>query len=465
VENSIAAVVLAAGKGTRMKSHLPKVLHKIGGKSMLEEVLSTADKLNPERVVVVVGFGADKVRAILKEDIRSVEQKEQLGTGHAMMQAMPALEGFQGDVVTLYGDVPLLTASTLDELLVKHQSTQASVTVLTAEVDNPSGYGRIVRENGAFHKIVEDKDASEEIKKIKEINSGVYCFKIDTLRKYLPQLTPQNKQGEYYLTDVLELALKDGGLVETVITKETHEILGVNNRVQLAELTKLRNQRKLRELMISGVTIVDPSNTYIDNEVEIAPDTIIEPGTFIYGQCKIASGCIVGPYSTLKDTEVESDVIVERSVVEEAKICKDAHIGPFSHIRPGSVVGEMAKVGNFVEIKNSTLGKDSKTSHLTYLGDTTLGENVNIGGGTITCNFDGVNKHHTEIGDNAFIGSNSSLVAPVKIGSGAITGAGSTITKNVPDNALGIGRAPQTNHEDWANKKRSERSLDCKSEN
>lgn len=457
--SDMAVVVLAAGKGTRMQSELPKVLHKIGSKTMLEEVLFTANKLNPKRLVVVVGFGADQVKAILQEDVIAVTQKQQLGTGHAMMQALPALDGFKGNVLVLYGDVPLLSFQTLGRILNKHLETKAAVTVLTALVDDPTGYGRIVRDGGAFLKIVEDKDASAKEKQIKEINSGVYCFSSEALRKYLPLLSPQNKQGEYYLTDVLSLAKSDGRVVETFITEDPKEILGANNRLQLAELANLRNKRKLIELMLSGVTIFDPNNTYIDNEVEIDPDTTIEPGTFIYGKCHIASNTVIGPYTTLIDTDVGSNVTIERSVVETAVIHNGAQIGPFANIRPKTTVGEDAKVGNFVELKNSTIGKGSKASHLTYLGDTKLGENVNIGAGTITCNFDGCNKNLTEIGDNAFIGSNSSLVAPLTIGKNAFTGAGSTITKDIPENTLGIGRSKQINYKDWANKKKKREDI------
>ena len=457
--SDVAIVVLAAGKGTRMKSELPKVLHKIGSKTMLEEVLFTANKLNPKRLVVVVGFGADKVKATLSEDVIAVTQKVQLGTGHAMMQALPALDGFEGNVMILYGDVPLLSFQTLKNLLKKHLETKAAVTVLTALVDDPTGYGRIIRDEGTFLKIVEQKDASAKEKQIKEINSGVYCFTSKALREYLPLLSPQNKQGEYYLTDVLSLAKSDGKVVETLITEDLEEILGANNRLQLAELANLRNKRKLTELMLGGVTIFDPNNTYIDNEVEIDPDTTIEPGTFIYGKCHVASNTVIGPYSTLIDTDVGSNVTIERSVIVKAIIHSGAQIGPFAHIRPETTVCEDAKVGNFVELKNSTIGKGSKASHLTYLGDTKLGENVNIGAGTITCNFDGCNKNQTEIGNNAFIGSNSSLVAPLTIGKNAFTGAGSTITKDVPENALGIGRAKQINYKDWVNKKKKRKDI------
>ena len=380
--SDVAIVVLAAGKGTRMKSELPKVLHKIGSKTMLEEVLFTANKLNPKRLVVVVGFGADKVKATLSEDVIAVTQKVQLGTGHAMMQALPALDGFEGNVMILYGDVPLLSFQTLKNLLKKHLETKAAVTVLTALVDDPTGYGRIIRDEGTFLKIVEQKDASAKEKQIKEINSGVYCFTSKALREYLPLLSPQNKQGEYYLTDVLSLAKSDGKVVETLITEDLEEILGANNRLQLAELANLRNKRKLTELMLGGVTIFDPNNTYIDNEVEIDPDTTIEPGTFIYGKCHVASNTVIGPYSTLIDTDVGSNVTIERSVIVKAIIHSGAQIGPFAHIRPETTVCEDAKVGNFVELKNSTIGKGSKASHLTYLGDTKLGENVNIGAGT-----------------------------------------------------------------------------------
>ncbi len=462
--SDVAIVVLAAGKGTRMKSELPKVLHKIGSKTMLAEVLFTANKLNPKRLIVVVGYGADKVKATLPEDVIAVTQKEQLGTGHAMMQALPALDGFKGNVIILYGDVPLLSFQTVERLLKKHLATKAAGTVLTALVEDPTGYGRIVRKEEVFVKIVEHKDASTKEKQINEINSGVYCFSALALKKYLPLLTPQNKQGEYYLTDVLSLAQGDGEVIETFITEDSKEILGANNRLQLAELAHLRNKRKLTELMLSGVTIFDPNNTYIDNEVEIAPDTIIEPGTFIYGKCHIAANTVIGPYTTLIDTDVGSNVTIERSVVEKATIHSGAQIGPYAHIRPKTTVCEAAKVGNFVELKNSTIGKGSKAPHLTYLGDTKLGEKVNIGAGTITCNYDGCNKYHTEIGDNAFIGSNSSLVAPVNIGKNAITGAGSTITKDVPENALGIGRSKQINYDKWAIKRRGERRFSSKSE-
>lgn len=353
MSDKVAVVVLAAGKGTRMKSKLPKVLHKIGSRSMIEEVLATANKLNPEKVIVVVGYEAEKVKAILPENVTPVIQSSQLGTGHAMKQAIPELEGFHGHVVTLYGDVPLLTAETLKELLKKHKKSDAAVTVLTAKVDDPTGYGRVVRNgDSTFFKIVEHKDASQKERKINEINSGVYCFTSDALHDYLPQLTPQNKQGEYYLTDVLALACKDGKTVEIVVTNDPIEISGVNDRKQLADLFKVKNERKLNKLMRSGVTVIDPNNTYIDDDVEIGMDTTIEPGTILLGKCQIGSNVIIGPYTTVVESDVLDHATVERSVLEEVIVKSGAKIGPFLNIKKGSTSLESSDLDKVIEFKN-----------------------------------------------------------------------------------------------------------------
>lgn len=349
MSDKVAVVILGAGKGTRMKSRMPKVLHKIGTRSMIEEVISTAKELNPEKIVVVVGFGADQVRQVLPGDVVSVEQTSQLGTGHAMLTALPELEDFDGHIITLYGDVPLLSAGTIQELIKKHIKTEAAVTILTAILEDPTGYGRVIRNgDGTFFRIVEQKDASAAERRVKEINSGVYCFSSEVLKTYLPQLTPQNKQGEYYLTDVLGLASKDGLKVEMVVAKDPVEITGVNDRVSLAMLTKIKNQRKLNKLMLSGVTIVDPDNTYIDDSVEIAMDASVLPGTICIGECKIESGAVVGPYTTLVDCSVQDGAVVERSELKGVVVKSKAEIGPFVHVKPGM---DLAALGLADKIK------------------------------------------------------------------------------------------------------------------
>lgn len=441
-------LILAAGLGKRMKSKYPKVVHKILGKPMINWVVDLGKAFG--EVGVVVGHKADIVKSYLPEDVKTYLQEPQLGTGHAVMCARDFISENE-DLLVLYGDVPLLSKETINKLKKEHEEQKNQVTVLTFVTDNPAGYGRIIRENGKV-RIVEDKDATEEEKKIKEVNSGIYIFSGKFVLENLDKLSNNNAQGEYYLTDLVGMAERSS----TVILEDIVEVSGVNDRIQLAQLETIAKQRILEKLMLSGVTIVDPNSTFIGPDVEIGMDTIIYPFTIIEGYTKIGEDCEVGPYSHIVDSNIGNEVKVIRSEVEKSVIENKVSVGPFSRLREGTVLKEKVKIGNFVETKKTTVGKNSKAQHLTYLGDATIGEDVNIGAGTITCNYDGYKKYPTYIGDGAFIGSNSSLVAPVNIGKGAITGAGSVITEDVPDDALALGRARQIIKEGWAKKKREE---------
>lgn len=441
-------LILAAGLGKRMKSKYPKVVHKILGKPMINWVVDLAKNFG--EVGVVVGHKAEVVKGYLSDDVKTYLQEPQLGTGHAVMCAKEFISENE-DLLVLYGDVPLLSKETIEMLRNEHEEKNNQVTVLTFITENPAGYGRIVRTDGKI-KIVEDKDASEEEKKINEVNSGIYIFSGKFLLDNLENLKNNNAQGEYYLTDLVGMADR----VSTVLLEDILEVSGVNDRVQLAELESIARERILKKLMLSGVTIVDSVSTFIGPDVEIGIDTIVHPFSIIEGKTKIGEDCEIGPYTHITDSTIGNNVKVIRSEVEKSIIEDDVSVGPFSRLREGTVLKEKVKIGNFVETKKSIIGKNSKAQHLTYLGDATVGENVNVGAGTITCNYDGYNKYKTYIGDGAFIGSNSSLVAPVKIGKGAITGAGSVITEDVPDDALALGRARQVIKEGWAMKKREE---------
>ena len=454
---ALHVVVLAAGRGTRMKSARPKVLHWLAGRPIIEHVLRTADQLRAESTVLVVGHGADEVQTALsnRPNLQFAVQSPQLGTGHALMQAEPALQGKTGTLLLLYGDVPLLAGSTLSRLLEHHRTTRAAATVLTAPLDDPYGYGRIVRDDeGQITRIVEERDASGAERAIREINSGIYCFELGPLFDALHSLATDNSQGEYYLTDLVTIYRQAKRKFETLCLESAEELRGVNSRVDLADLTKTVRMKKAREVMLAGVTLEDPATTYIDADVSIGEDTVIGPGVILEGATTIGERCRLHAGVRLTNATVGDEVtILDRSVITDSRVAARAKIGPFSHVRPDSDIGEEAHVGNFVELKKTRLGRKSKANHLAYLGDATIGEAANIGAGTITCNYDGVKKHPTVIEDGAFIGSDSQLVAPVRVGKGAYVAAGSTITQDVPAEALGIARGRQENKPGWARKK------------
>ena len=454
-------MVLAAGKGTRMKSSQPKVLHELAGRPIIEHVLRTVDALHATSTVVVVGHGADRVRSALaaRPSIEFAVQSPQLGTGHALLQAESALAGKSGTVLLIYADVPLLQPSTLTRLIEHHRTHKAAATVLTMEMAEPYGYGRIVRDKkGLVTRIVEERDASAEQHKIKEVNSGLYCFDLRPLFSSLHQLATDNAQGEYYLTDLVAMYRQKKLRVETVMMDSPDELRGVNSRLDLAELGGVLRARKNREVMFAGATLEDPASTFIDMDVTIGADTVISPGVILQGTTTIGDGCRIQAGCRITNSTVGSRVVMlDHCIVVDSRIGSDARIGPFSHLRPQSDVGDEAHVGNFVELKKTTMGKGAKANHLAYLGDATIGAGANIGAGTITCNYDGVNKNQTIIEDGAFIGSDSQLVAPVRIGAGAYVGAGSTITKDVPADSLAVSRTPQVNRPGWAAARRAKR--------
>lgn len=450
--SDLHVVVLAAGKGTRMKSETPKVLHPIAGRPLIDWVLRTAARLSPTTTTIVVGHQGDRIRdhVAARPDIRVVVQEPQLGTGHALLQVEPLLRERDGTVVLLSGDVPLLTEATLRSLVSVHTARDAAATVLTTIVNRPYGYGRIVRTNDEISRIVEERDASPAQREIKEINSGVYAFALSTLFDALKTIGSENAQGEYYLPDLVSIYKRRRRTVATVTVEQASEVRGINSRSELAEVSAMVRQQKNEELMAAGVTLVDPATTYIDADVEVGADTVIHPCVFLEGTTKVGAACEIHAGTRLVNTQVGDRAIVKNhSVVTDSEIGPGAIVGPFAHLRPGSRVMEQAHVGNFVELKKTTLGAGSKANHLSYLGDATIGEKVNIGAGTITCNYDGERKSPTIIEDGAFVGSDSTLVAPVTLGKNSYTAAGSTITANVPDGALGIARARQANKADW----------------
>jgi bifunctional UDP-N-acetylglucosamine pyrophosphorylase/glucosamine-1-phosphate N-acetyltransferase len=454
-------VILAAGQGTRMKSKLPKVLHKVGGLPLLDHVIRTAQAVDPDTVTVITGHRGDQVREFCGQypNIRTVVQEPQLGTAHALQQAEDALKGKTGAVVLLSGDVPLLSRSTLLNLVERHNVAGASATVVTASVERPYGYGRVIRSEGRISKIVEERDASAAERAVKEINAGIYAFDLAPLFDSLRSIASQNAQGEFYLTDLVGIYRRRGLVVETVQAQNPDEIRGINSRTELGEVGNLVRQKKNEELMAAGVTLVDAATTYVDVDATVGPDTIIHPGVVIEGATVIGSACEIRSNVCLQNATIGDRVTIKSfCVIEGSSIADGAVVGPFAHIRPDSTVGEGAKVGNFVELKKTVLGPGSKANHLAYLGDATIGADVNVGAGTITCNYDGVAKHSTVIEDGAFIGSDSQLIAPVRVGKGAYVGAGSSITEDVPAGALGIARARQTNLEGWATRKAATRN-------
>ncbi len=458
--NNLAIVVLAAGQGTRMKSRLPKVLHPISGRPLVGHVLTTAGRLQAAHVEVVVRHERDQVVAALAADYPDavfVDQDDIPGTGRAVQVAIDALPtDFDGDVLVLSGDCPLADADTLSAFLAEHRASGAPATLMTALVDDPTGYGRVVRDaDGGVDRIVEQKDANEEEAAVREINAGMYVFRAATLRAYLPQLSLDNAQREMYLTDVPGLLRRDGDRVAASVVSDVTVTYGVNDRAQLALVGRLLNQRIVRRWQLEGVTVIDPATTWIDDDAKLAPDVTILPNTQILRATVIASGAVIGPDTTLVDCEVGEDAIVRRTDATLAVIGAEATVGPFSFLRPGTILGARGKIGAYVETKNAEIGEGSKVPHLSYVGDATIGRGVNLGASTITANYDDVNKHRTEIGDEVHTGSHTALVAPVRLGAGAKTGAGAVVRKDVPAGALAMSVAPQRNIEGWVEKNRA----------
>lgn len=440
------AIILAAGKGTRMKSKLPKVLHEVAGKSMLAHVLSHVSSVDTEKNIVIVGHEAERVIATLPKGTNYVKQSEQLGTGHAVKIAADLLADQEGMTLVIAGDTPLITGETLNRLFAHHKSQKATATILTAIAENPTGYGRIVR--GVDHsveKIVEQKDASESEKAIKEINTGTYVFDNKSLFMALNKITTNNAQGEYYLTDVIEIFKSMQKTVAAFSLDDFNESLGVNDRVALAQAEKIMRARINKQHMINGVTLIDPEITYIDADIEIGAETVIEGNVVIKGKTTIFNHVHITNGSRIIDSEIHSYTEIRDSTVEGSRMSVGSNVGPYAHLRPETVLSEDVHVGNFVEVKSSTLGKGTKAGHLTYIGNATVGEKVNFGAGTITANYDGHNKFNTEIDDFAFIGSNTTLIAPVHVGKNGLTAAGSVVIDDVPNEAVAIARGRQVN--------------------
>jgi len=444
------ALILAAGKGTRMKSKLPKVLHKVGGLPMVEQVRRTVQNAGTIRQIVVVGFGGEAVQEYLGDTAETVMQKEQLGTGHAVLQAEALLKEEQGTLLVTCGDTPLVTSETFASLMACHEQTHAAATVLTAIMPDPTGYGRVIRDqSGQVVKIVEQKDGSPAELAVSEVNAGIYCFDMPLLWDMLHRVTNKNAQGEYYLTDIIGMLVAEGKTVSAFASSNYKETLGVNSRMQMAEAESVMRQRKLEQIMTDGVTVIDPGNTYVDMSVFVGRDTVLYPGTILEGNTVIGEGCQIGPYVRLTNVQMGNEDHLQFTYAHDCQIKNGCEVGPFVHFRPNTVIGNQVKVGNYMEVKNSVIGDGTKLPHLSYIGDSDVGSGVNIGCGTITVNYDGKIKHRTTISDHAFVGCNSNLIAPVDIGEYAYVGAGSTITKDVPARALAVGRARQRNIEQW----------------
>jgi len=455
----VAVAIMAAGKGTRLKSQLPKVLHEVGGKPLLAHVIAAATHVVPaDDVYAIIGHEAERVRAALADSgVNFVLQSEQRGTGHALLVAQSALSGYD-HVIVLSGDAPQITPQTIAQLLNFHLDEQAAMTLLSAELDHPTGYGRVLRKSprsAEVQAIVEEKSASPVQRNIHEINAGFYVFDVPRLFEHIKELSTANPHAEYYLTDMAEVVRRARQRVVVWKTQDSGEVLGANTRAELSLIDYQMRMRKCHELMAQGVSIFYPATCVIDSDVEIAADTVLEPFVQIFGRSRIGADCRIRSYSVIRDSEIADGVLVRPGcILEGARIGSRAMLGPYSHLRPGSDIGEGAHVGNFVETKKVKLGQGSKANHLTYLGDAEIGSGVNIGAGTITCNYDGVHKHTTVIEDAVFIGSDSTLVAPVRVGRGAYVAAGSCITENVPAEALAIGRSRQIMKEGWVGKKR-----------
>jgi bifunctional UDP-N-acetylglucosamine pyrophosphorylase/glucosamine-1-phosphate N-acetyltransferase len=453
---TLLGIILAAGQGKRMKSKLYKVMHPVCGKPMLGHVIDILEQVQVDRKVVIVGHGAEMVQSYLGDRAEYALQAEQLGTGHAVLQAKDLLENEEGTTIVICGDTPLVNAETLQKMIEIHKAERATATILTAKLDNPTGYGRIVRDAaGNVIAILEQKDCSIAEQAINEINAGTYLFDNRQLFRALTQVGNKNVQQEYYLPDVIGIMQKAGQGIIGFCTEDEAEVIGVNDRIALSEAEGYMRKRIIRQHMLNGVTIVDPANTYIDKEVIIGEDTILLPGCTLRGNTNLGADCIIGPHSEITDTQVGDRVQIKQSVLSEAVVGHDCAIGPFAYLRPGAKLGERVKIGDFVEIKNASLGDDTKVSHLSYVGDAAIGKNVNFGCGAITVNYDGFNKQLTEVGDNAFVGSNANLIAPVKIGKGAYVVAGSTITEEVMEDDMAIARERQTNKPGYASKLRT----------
>ncbi|MBR5229171.1 MAG: bifunctional UDP-N-acetylglucosamine diphosphorylase/glucosamine-1-phosphate N-acetyltransferase GlmU [Firmicutes bacterium] len=452
--NCKTAVILAAGAGTRMKSEKPKVLHEICGKPMVSHVTSQAAAAGSENIIIVVGHGADKVQSQLADQGLSFAlQTEQLGTGHAVMMAKDQIPD-EGDVFVLCGDTPLITAETLKKFAAYHTEKKNAVTVLTAVFENPFGYGRIIRgADDQILKIVEQKDASEEEKAVKEVNAGMYCMNAVFLKSNITKLSSDNAQNEYYITDLIAMAVESGNGAGAYIVEDSDEIMGVNNRVQLSQASDVMRKRIAEKHMVNGVTIIDPSRVYIEDDVVIGNDTEIWPGAVLKGKTVIGKGCMIGADCQIENSTVGDGTDILKSVIKDSSIGENTHVGPFAYLRPGSEIGSGCKIGDFVEVKKARMGDGSKASHLAYIGDADIGEDVNIGCGVIFANYDGVHKFRSTAGDRAFIGSNSNLVAPVNIGADAYVAAGTTVTVDVPEGALCVGRSREVIEEGWVEKK------------
>jgi bifunctional UDP-N-acetylglucosamine pyrophosphorylase/glucosamine-1-phosphate N-acetyltransferase len=447
------AIVLAAGQGTRMKSKLHKMLHPVCGKPMAQHVVDNISQLSIQKLVVIVGHGAEQVREQLLGNIDYALQEEQLGTAHAVLQAEKQLKNEDGVTLVVCGDTPLITPETISAFVHHHEKENAKVTVLTAKAADPTGYGRIVREeDSTVAKIVEHKDADDKERQIDEINTGTFCFDNKTLFESLKLVRNDNAQGEYYLPDVLEIVKKQGEKVAAYQTAFFEDTIGINDRVALSQAEQIMRRRINETHMRNGVSIIDPLHTYISSDANIGQDTVIYPGTVISGDTVIGNNCIIGPHTEIKDSSIGNTTVIRQSVVHDSSVGNDVNIGPFAHIRPQSDLGNHIKIGNFVEVKKSKMDDGSKASHLSYIGDAEIGKDVNLGCGSITVNYDGTNKHLTKVEDGAFIGCNSNLIAPVTVGKNAYVAAGSTITNDVPQRALSIARSRQTTKENYVDK-------------
>lgn len=464
----IATIILAAGKGTRMKSDLVKVLHPILGLPMLTYPIDLSlNKICAQKTIVVIGHQADRIKEIFKDSrITFAIQEEQLGTAHAVLKALPYISEFYGTVLILCGDVPLIKKETIISFVETFYENESIISVLTAVVEDPTGYGRIIRNpQGWLERIVEEKDAKEDEKQIREVNTGIYCLKSSFLKEGILEIEKDNAQNEYYLTDLIEIARKKGLRCSAHMIANPIEAIGINTRIDLAVANEVLRKEKLRELMLSGVTLIDPNTCYIEAMVEIGKDTIIYPNCMIQGRTRIGERCIIESNVKIMDSKIGNDVnIRSSSVITESLIEDGVSIGPFAHLRPQTEIKSKAKIGNFVEVKKSIIGKGSKANHLTYIGDSIIGEDVNVGAGTITCNYDGFKKHQTIIGDRVFVGSNVELIAPVRVGKDALIGAGTTVTKDVPDGALAISRVKQKNIKGWIKRLESKRKMINKEE-
>ena len=447
------SIILAAGEGKRTKSNIAKPLQQAAGKALVEWVLDTAEETGSDENIVVIGHKAEDVKAYLGDRAKYAYQYEQLGTGHAVMQGIESIKDVDGTVMVLYGDSPLIEAETLKRVREDHSKKMRAATVITAIADEPYGYGRIVRENGEIVRIVEQKDASEDEQKITEVNSGMYFFDIQKLKESLSKITNDNSQGEYYITDVIEIMLSEGEKVGAYVT-DLEQTMGVNDKLQLSQVGKILNRRKVEALMLAGVTIIDPDKVQVTTNVKVGRDTVLYPGTVLEGDSVIGENCVIGSNTSLNNCKVGNNTKILETVGIDSEIGSDTNVGPFAYLRPGTKVGSEVKIGDFVEVKNSTIDDGTKVAHLTYIGDADVGKRVNFGCGTVVVNYDGVNKHRTIIEDDCFIGCNTNLVSPVVVRHGAYTAAGSTITDEVPPESLAIARSKQVVKEQWTAKRK-----------